>query len=391
MKYLYALSLISLLAASPARAAEGQLFSTNTYALAAGQMVTGQLYLVVDQADLAGDVQDDLFVLARTHANFTGENRGDTWLLSGQASLGGHMLDHVRAAGQSLVVRGQLDRSFFGLGSTILLAAGSIVQGDAVMAGEQVTIEGAVGGNVNIMAKSVTLSGTVDGQVRVMAQDIVVMPGTLIAGDLEYVSPKELFLDSRVQLGGKLKRLQPTSTSAAADKLSLELLLLRMLQVAGAFLVGLPLVGFFPRAVGRATRLLRFNLLRCILAGFAALFLIPLLAITAAITVVGLPLGLLAAGLTAALLYLGKVVAALALGRLLLRRNNHLPRGAMIGAMAIGLLLLYALFAMPVLGGSLALLVAVMGSGALWWSILQGETRSEAIPPPVPPDLERND
>lgn len=372
--------------AGPVVASDNQLVRTNTYALAAEQSVSGQLLLLADQADLAGTVGDDVFTLTRAQANFTGENQGDTWVLSGQASLGGIMKDHVRAAGQSLMVRGQLERSFFGLGTTIMLATGSVVRGDVMAAGENITLEGAVGGNVNVMAQSVTLSGTVDGSVRVVAQDIVVMPGTLIAGDLSYVSPKELFLDSRVQLGGKLKRIAQTGAGEAASTLSAETLLLTAIQWLGALLVGIPFAGLFPRVVGRATRLVRFNPLRCMLAGFAALFLMPLLAVAGLLTVVGLPLGLLAGGLAAALLYLGKLVVGLTLGGILLRRRGTHTIGVVAGAMAIGLVLLYASFALPVIGGSLALLVAVSGSGALWWSVLRGEGRHEAVPPPVPPE-----
>lgn len=373
--------------AGPTLAYESQLVRTNDFALAAEQTVPGQLLLLADQASLAGTVGDDLFAITRAQVNFSGENQGDTWVLGGQAQLGGIMKDHVRAAGQSLVVRGQLERSFYGLGTTVMLATGSVVRGDVLAVGENITLEGAIGGDVNVIAQSVTLSGTVDGSVRVAAQDIVVMPGTLIAGDLSYVSPKELFLDGRVQLGGKLKRIAQTSAGEAASTLSAESLLMTFIQWLGALLVGIPFTRLFPRVVGRATRLVRFNPLRCMLAGFAALFLIPVLAVAGLLTVVGLPLGLLAAGFAGALLYLGKLVVALTLGGLLMKRRGPPTLGAVTSAMAIGLLVLYTTFAVPMVGGSLALLVAVSGSGALWWSVLRGEGRAEAAPPPVPPHV----
>jgi len=45
---------------------------------------------------------------------------------------------------------------------------------------------------------------------------------------------------------------------------------------------------------------------------------------------------------------------------------------------------LYSAFALPVMGGSLALLVALMGAGSLWWTWLRSEVRPEPTPPPVP-------
>lgn len=372
-----------LVLTAPALAPAFDLYRTNAYELVAGQTVTGQLVLLTDHALLAGTAEDDLFALSRGLTAFTGECRGDAWVMAGQANLGGRMLDHVRAISQSLVVSGDLERSLLALGSTVHLATGSVVRGDLLAVGENVVLEGTVGGDATIMAQSVTLSGVVEGNARVIAQDIVVMPGTLLAGDLAYTSPKEIFLDSRVQLGGTLKRIQPTGASEAASSLSVESLLMLFLQMVGALLVGIPFAALFPRALGRATKLVRFNTVRSMMAGLAALFLLPIMAIAAAITLVGLPLGLLTAGFAGALLYLGKIVVALVLGGLILRRRGSQSLGIVATAMALGLLVVYGAFAVPVVGDSLALLVAITGSGALWWSVLRGEGRHE--PPPVPP------
>lgn len=381
-RLLAALGLTCLLAVA-APAGDTLWISTNRYELPAGQSIPSQLGLVAEVAQLGGTVEDDVFVVARAQAEFTGENRGDTWVLAGQTVLNGLLRDHVRAAGQSLIVRGQLERGFYAVGSSVLLSTGSVVQGDVVVAGENVTLEGQVGGQVNLMAQSVTLAGTVSGSVRILAQDIVVMPGTRIGGDLVYTSPKELILTQRDQVAGELKRLQPAGPDVSA--FSTESLVLLAVQGVGALLVGLPFTGLFPRAVGRATRLVRFNPLRCLLAGFAALFIIPVVAVAAALTLVGLPLGLLAAGLAAALLYLGKLAVALVLGGMLLKRSGPQSIASAMAAMAIGLLVLYSAFALPVIGSSVALLAAVLGSGSLWWALLRGEVRGEGAPPPVPP------
>lgn len=369
---------MALMLARTAAAADSTWVSTNRYDLPAGHSIPGQLFVMADESFLDGVVQDDLFLVSRGQANINGENQGDTWVLAGQTQLGGHMLDHVRVIGQSVIVRGDLERSLYALGSAVLMSTGSVVREHVFVAGENVTIEGTVGGQVNIVAQSVTLAGHIAGSVNLMAQDIVVMPGAYIAGDLSYTSPKELFLDNPAQLGGTLRRIQPSGGTDATSSYSLASLLMMLGQCMAALLVGLPFAALFPRVMGRATRLVRFSLLRCLIAGFSALFLIPLLAVGAALTMVGLPLGLLAAGLAGSLLYLGKTVVALVLGGLLLRRRGAQSFSVATSAMAIGLILLYASFALPVIGGSISMAVAVVGSGALWWSMLRGEGRHEA-------------
>ena len=357
------------------------LVQTSLFSLATGQAITGQLVVVADQVELSGSAHDDVFVLAGRRIDLTGENLGDTWVLSESAHLGGRMVDHVRALGKTLQLQGVAEHSYMALGSSVLLATGSVVRGDVAVAGETVTLEGSVGGDAFIMAQSVTLAGSIAGRTRIFAQDIVVMPGTQLGGDLEYASPKEVFLDDRIQLGGTLRRLP---ARAAAPAISLESLAFQFMQMVGALVAGLLLAGLFPRVTGRAALLTRWNPVRCLLSGLASLVLIPLLVLAAVLTVLGLPAGLLAGGLAAALLYLGKVVVALGIGGAILRRHGPPSFGRLAGAMAIGLLVLYSLFALPVVGGSLVMLVAIGGSGALWWAILHHETRQPAVPPPVP-------
>ena len=377
--------LLGLLGVGSVRAEERLWLSTNQYDLAADQVVSNQFFLVAEQVRASGLFADDLFVLARGAAEFNGEHLGDTWVLGGQTSLGGHQRDHVRLAGQSILVRGELDRSLFALGSAVVLSTGSVVRGQVVALGENITLEGTVGGPVLLTGQSVTLAGHVDGDVRILAQDIVIMPGARIVGDLAYTSPKEVFLDHRDQVGGELTRVSPAGPAEGRGVLfSVEAILIQLLQMMAALLTGLLMAGLFPRSIGRAARLIRFNPMRCMLAGCASLFLIPVVVLAGMLTVIGIPLGLLVAGFAGALLYLGKIVVALVIGSALLQRRGPQSLGVVMGAMAIGLVVLYSAFALPVIGGSLALLVALVGSGSLWWTWLRSEVRPESAPPPMP-------
>lgn len=375
--------LLTLLLVLPATLPAFELTRTNEYTLTGEQSVSNQLFLLADHASLAGVAEDDVFALSRGLADFSGVCRGDTWVLAGQTRLGGRMLDHVRVVGQSVQVTGELERSFIALGTTLHVAPGSVVRGDVFALGENVVLEGTLGSDATIMAQSVTLAGVIEGNARVIAQDIVVMPGTLIAGDLDYTSPKELFLDSGVQLGGKLKRTEAAGASEAASTLSVESLILTVFQFFAALLTGIPVAALFPRAMARATRVVRFNTVRCMLTGMAAIFLLLVMLVASLLTVVGLPLGLIAAGLAAAFLYLGKIVVALVIGGLLLRRRGPQSFGVVTVAMALGLLVVYVAAAVPVVGDSLALLAAITGSGALWLALIRGEGRNEM--PPLPP------
>ena len=63
--------------------------------------------------------------------------------------------------------------------------------------GENVIIEGAVSGNVRIIAQRATIGGKIDGDLSVAAQDIVILPGTLLNGNLTYTAPKRNWCSRR--------------------------------------------------------------------------------------------------------------------------------------------------------------------------------------------------
>ncbi len=124
-----------MLAVGSVRAEERLWLSTNQYDLPRTSLFPTSFSSWPSRSAPAGVVADDLFVLARGAAEFNGEHLGDTWVLGGQTSLGGHQRDHVRLAGQSILVRGELERSLYALGSAVVLSTGSVVRGQVVITG----------------------------------------------------------------------------------------------------------------------------------------------------------------------------------------------------------------------------------------------------------------
>ncbi|MDD5702847.1 MAG: hypothetical protein PHU23_12455, partial [Dehalococcoidales bacterium] len=102
--------------------------------------------------------------------------------------------------------------------------------------------------------------------------------------------------------------------------------------------------------------------------GWGALlfFVTPLAALVVMFTVIGIPLGLLALIIWGILLYLSQIPVALLIGWLIVsRRRDNLSFGLLVGCLALGLVILYALGAIPVFGWLMRLLVMIFGLGSL--------------------------
>lgn len=375
------LGLLLLLSSSPAGATM-QVERADAFKLAVDQTATNSLLVMADVAEVGGTLTDDLFLAARQFT-LTGRCANDLWVAASEsATLRGPVADHVRAVANKLSIENEIANGLLAAGNSVVLATNSLVRGGARVLADSATLAGRVEGAVHITAGQCTLSGTLAGPARIVASDIVVMPGTRIEGDLRYTAPEELVLDPRVELQGRLIRepLRPAAETALPwpVRLSGQVFLL-----LGALLSGLALMGVFPHFTGRAVLALRQAPARCGLAGALGFALLPMTALAAAFTVIGLPVGLLLAGLYGALLYLGKVVVALSLGARFFRWQGPQPFARAALALAAGLPVLYLAAALPLAGPVLRMLITLLGLGALLQALWR--PAAGAPPPPLPP------
>ena len=128
------------------------------------------------------------------------------------------------------------------------------------------------------------------------------------------------------------------------------------------FLLGLLLLLLAPRAAEAVARTASRRALICAGVGLLAFFLLPVIAIAACFTVVGIPLGIVLLLLVLPLYAIAYVTTALVLGRLILKKSRIL-------AFLVGLVILGLLTLIPIAGGLIGFLAIVFGLGALLVSL----------------------
>ena len=362
------LSILGLLLLLPAAADAYQWRmgeSTNVLALPAGKTLAEETLWIAYGLDIQGKAARDLWLLATTAVQFDGETGGDLRLL----------------AGSSAVLNGEARQNLLAYARGLQLTTNSVVRGQAALFGSSVICEGVVEGDAWIVADSVTLGGRWAGNVRVRANEIRIAPGTTIAGNLVYTSSKTLVYDSSVAIAGTVTQkndLLPQPTFAGRVVLHGYLFL-------AALLVGMPFVGIFPMLAGGAVRKLRTSPWRVLFAGAITILFGPFLIAFAFMTVIGIPLALLLGALYAALAYLSHIVIALWLGHMLLRASGPQTFARVLSTLTVGLFLLYFSAAIPGVVSFMALPVLLLGTGALVLAMLHRPLLS--FPLPVPPPL----
>jgi hypothetical protein len=349
-----------------------EFIQTNQYTLATNATLPAELWLSAGRITLAGQAQDDLFLLGVSDTMksdgtngvvmLEGECRNDVWALGNIVELSGQVLDHARFLARTVTIGGSIARGAFLMGSAVHLTKTSRLDGDAWLMGENLIAEGAVRGRLTLLGQNVTLAGTFATNVHVMAQDIVVLPGTWIAGNLVYRSATELILDKEVKLGGRLIREPMPSAPSGGLLAPLQSVFVQLWLFAAALLVGAIFFWLFPQVGQQAVAHLAASFWKCLLVGFFVLALSPMVCLLAAFSIVGLPFSLLVMTALGMLMYLSKLVVAVYIGRLGLlgRRNTRF-----VWAFFLGLLFLYICASAGVVGIIFWFLIVCAGTGGL--------------------------
>lgn len=348
-----------LLAGSSVQAIE--FVQTSTFVRGEDQTQQEELWVTAQTVQMDGEALDDVFAMGNL-LELRGTFSGDVWGSgSDQVVAGGIFNDHVRLASRLVQVSGSLNGSLTAAGNTVKIERTAIIGKNLLCFGENIISEGQIRGNARIVAQQVTLGGRIDGDVSIAAQDIVVLPGTILNGNLSYTSPKELVLSPSVLLSGELTR---TFKAVPPRQILKPNLPGHFGFAVAALLTGLVFSSVFPRYTLRSVHLLQTTRGTCVLIGFAALFLIPVVAFLLLFTVVGLPLSILLFISYFSLLYLSKIAVGFWIGAAVLRRKE-LSKRTLFSTLGIGLIALYAASAFVAISMFVNILVAIFGLGAL--------------------------
>ena len=319
-----------------------------------------EMWISAQTITISGEALDDLFA-AGGILDLRGNFKGDVWAGGDQVIAAGRFSDHVRLAARTAQASGTFGSSLTAVGDTVKVDPSATIAKNVLCLGENIISEGSVAGNVRILSQKATLGGKIAGNVTIAAQEIVILPGTMIAGNLHYTAPKELVLSPTVALGGKLVRTFETPPPKEFLKPNL---FGHFTFAFAALLTGLVFSSIFSRYTANTVQLLRTARGACLLTGFAALFLIPMCAFLLLFTLVGLPLCVLLILFYCILLYLSKIAVGFWLGALILRRKEISKRNR-AGTLAVGLLVIYALTAFTDISFVAGVLIAIYGLGAL--------------------------
>jgi cytoskeletal protein CcmA (bactofilin family) len=277
-------------------------------------------------------------------------------LVAGSASAA---TDHVVITGGAVVPAGQ-------------------TAGDVVVLDGAVRIDGRVTGDVVSVSGPVRVTGRVDGDLIAVSDRAFLGPAARVGGDLRYGDERPVLAPG----AGVDGEVSNEDWADAANGWGWVSAFAWWLAVSvSTLIVGALLVWLAPGAVHAAERAVREHLGAAVGWGVAIAIGVPLVAILALVTLVGIPFGVALLLAAIPVLLIAYATSAFIVGRRLLRNRSTSPWLALLAGWGI----LRVLALIPVVGVLVGLAATVLGLGALTVALWQARRRGATAGRPEAP------
>ncbi|HEV7388543.1 MAG TPA: hypothetical protein VGN73_08030 [Gemmatimonadaceae bacterium] len=300
-------------------------------------------------------------ILAGGDIVFTGYTGGDYVGAGGKQDINGRVHGSMRAAGGRVEVKASIDRNATIGGGDVQLDSSAVIGRNAYLIGGNIKVSGAIRGGLLATGGGVELDGPIGQDVEVASGGLRIGPHARIGGNLRYRVAGEVQIDPAAKITGKVTAV-PVSKRPG---------LFGVLWTFGGLLAGVVIVLLIPRFVAEASDALQMRPVKSVIVGIAGFFLPAIGIVIAAVTVIGLPLALIATTVLFFLLSMSGIPVAVWIGEKILHGRTLLGRQSALVNFFLGALVLIIVRVIPVLGGLVFMIATCIGFGAIllaaWW------------------------
>ena len=356
------------------------------YADTQSQELGGDTYLSGSGSAPALNAGRDLLASGRSLV-VGGQVAGDLHIAGFDVDVETDVANDVYAAGGSVTLRAPIGEDLSAFGFSLRLSSSADVAGNARLAGGTVIVDGAVDGALIAAGNEVQINGTIGGDVWVTAQTLDFGEDAKIVGTLKYSTPDEVRIPTSVISADKvsfekLDRMDALSNMRKTwDHDSFDpwpgpasIILSGLLGLAFLIVVGAIFLAFAPKTVEGMRRFTLERPWMTLLTGVIGLSILFGLAPVSAMTLIGIPLLPFIALAILLIWFLGYLLGAYILTMrlwLAFRGDKEPDQYAKLGVLAGAVLLMALLNFVPILGWLINFALVLLGVGAMTSAVFQ--------------------
>lgn len=342
--------------------AQNNFSSGNTVTLQKNQTINDNYLASGGTVVISGVVNGDVYA-AGGSVLINGTVNGDVLAAGGNVSVTGKVAGNIRVVGGQIVISGSVGRNVATVGGSTVIEDPAKVGGSLVSAGGSISVLSPIGQGATFAGNMVTIDTSIGGNVVAGVRDLSISPGSHIAGSLNYWSAAKANVPNGV-VGKNITHHQiPSRQNAQRQQkagafISGFMLLWEVVGFISAFIIGLLLLWFVPHYMQYVYTEVTTRFWITLGIGVLTVILVPIAVVILFLTIVGIPLAilLLLAFIIFALLI--KVLVSYVIGKKLLPDRTVL-------ALFVGLVIYSVISIIPVIGGLWDLLALFVGMGAM--------------------------
>jgi cytoskeletal protein CcmA (bactofilin family) len=349
------------------------------YLVPDGETREADLYIWAHSIDIAGTLDGDI-VAGFQEGNISGTVTEDVNCFAQTMRITGVVGDDVRLGCETLYLDGHIGGDLIVFAKRIEISETAVIDGDAIIAGATVTVDGAIGGRARIMTGFLDMNGTIAGNAEITTDGGMRLgPDAHIGGDLFYEGPSEIDIPEGV-VAGEVTFQEVIKEDIDFDFLGGAGILFHFLGFIAALVAGTIIVALTTDHARRTAEIIRTKPLKSLGIGFVTFICMPIVLLLLLVFILTIPLMFVVGFAYGIALYIAKFYFSIWLGNLILRRGGRTDVSP-IPSMLLGLTIVYLVTAIPIMGTLIGVVIIFFGLGAL---MQRKETKLDAAFEPAP-------
>ncbi len=356
------MSALLFMFAQPQSASAAEVRRGHAVLISAGETIHNDLIAEGPSVRIDGTVEGDLIVFSR-NLTMTGHVTGDVIAFAGQALIDGNVDGNVRVFSETLTLQGATGKNVTAFARLLDLTPKGVVGGGMIALAGDADLDGKIRRDLLGLIGQSDLAGLIGGQLWLRGGSLTVASTAEIGGSAIFRGPQPPTVAPGAKLASPIQmemtqEVHRTRISAA------RVVIHRIFSYVIALLLGILLANILPgffRTTLHETGRIGFPIGVGALALIAGIFL---LALGILLIFVGVGAGVAGVLAYAPILYVAQVFVGAWLGNKIMANVSN-TTSAMIGRMALGLLILHLFGLLPVLGVLVWLVVLLWGTGAV--------------------------
>jgi hypothetical protein len=330
-----------------------------------GTVLEDVLFAAGDSVNINVQAKDDIYAAAGNIV-ISGVVDGDVIVVGGNVVINADIKGNLRAAGGSVTINGDVGKNISFFGGDITIGEGVEVGKNVIFGGGNVKINGLINKNLYGGGGNVVLNSEILG-------NLILNSETIIYGNLEYSAGDKAVVSPGAQIQNEEKFSKINAKKGAfklpvfeAKMLKTFYLIFQFISLLAIIIVGLIITLLFKKFTEKTQKQVNKEILILILKGLVLLIVTPIILFILSITIIGLPLAFILGVLYVIALYLSKIFVAIFIGDRIIKAVKKTKDVNLIGAMILGLVILYIIFAIPIIGWLIKFVVLLWGLGVLY-------------------------